>query len=77
MYGDYGNDHNGNRGDSRRRGGMRGRSNDYRQCRPNRFRNRSPSPRRQDLGMPLPGSNPIKYDSSLGEGMIKQVVRIG
>ena len=71
VYGDYGNDRNGNRGDSGRRGGIRGRGNDYRQRSPNRFRNRSPSPRRQDLGMPLPGPKPIKYDSSLGEGMIK------
>ena len=71
VYGEYGNDRNGNRSDFGRRGGARGRGSDLRQRSPNRFRNRSPSPRRLDQGVPIPGPRPIKYDNSLGEGMIK------
>ena len=72
VYGEYGNDRNGGRGDVSRRGG-RGRGsqgNDYRQRSPNRSR-RSPSPRRQDHVLPPPGPKWMEYDHSIGEGMIK------
>ena len=70
VYGEYGNDRNGRGGDYSRHGGTRGRGNAYRQRSPDRFR-RSPSPRRQEQELPVPGPKWIEYDRSIGEGMIK------
>ena len=69
-YGEYGNDRNGRGGDFNRQGQNRGRGNAYRQRSPDRFR-RSPSPRRQNQELPVPGPKWIQYDRSIGEGMIK------
>ena len=77
VYGEYGGNRNGDRGDYSRRGGAtrgndrgNGRGNAYRQRSPDRFR-RSPSPRRTEHVLPAPGPKWVEYDHNLPKGHIK------
>ena len=69
VYGEYGNERNGNRGENSRRGGGKGRDRD--RSKPQDKFVRSPSPRRRDEALPNPGPKWIEYDRSIDEGMIK------
>ena len=71
VYGEYGNDRNGNRGENNRRGGGGGKNRDKDRSKPQDKYVRSPSPTRRHDALPTPGPKWIEYDRSIGEGMIK------